>query len=67
VTPNEACRVIARNLLARFVEDADWESVPEVGESDWLEICRVMLEILDDPTYEEFAAAYAILEARADK
>lgn len=53
--------------LSRAVDEA-WESYPEIGYDDWLEVQRMVLTLAESPySAKQYATAYAFLEGRADK
>lgn len=58
---------VARHAIAGMVQNAtEWAFYPEVGEHDWLKVDQRMQELGAFPDPVEFAAAYALLESRAD-
>lgn len=64
---------IIRRLTWLLAEDGErisdlWENYPEIGEDDWIDICRRLRERhrLSDPTQVQFDAAYAHLAERAE-
>lgn len=59
---------IAREIRFKLCEGGIgelWEDYPDIGEGDWLDICR-RVESSDRPSHHDFAVAYAHLAGRAD-
>ena len=71
---DNAIRMMARHVLALAIERQDvsdlWEDLPDIAEDDWARIVRLVddtAEAHDSATPEQFAAAYALLQARAEQ
>lgn len=65
----EAVDVVARHVIRDVMERADdeWESYPEIGEYDWMEVEERIKEIVHTlaPPTDTYKAAYEFLESRA--
>ncbi len=60
-----ALDTMAREILARAVEDLDWEDYPDVGENDWDELKRRVASLAPRQRAPQVRSAYALLEQRA--
>jgi len=70
-TENAKFVLIRRLMWALAVSESVgemWEDYPEIGEHDWIDICNRLAASVarQNPSAEEFQAAYAHLAGRAD-
>lgn len=70
MTPDQAIKIVAQDAIHRALTEygtrVEWENYPEIGEDDW-ESVLVWIELFSTPpSADDFTAAYALLEARAD-
>jgi hypothetical protein len=64
-----AIEVVARMAIFNALDDIEWGNYPEIGEHDWQQVLD-RIEIVGmglKPSDDDYAKAYSILEARADK
>lgn len=69
MTPEEAIRIVARNVAVNrlLLAEDEWESYAEIGQHDWRTVVdEVTLRLVTRPSTEEFDQAYAVLKARAE-
>ncbi len=64
----EAIDIVARFALAEGAQypNLDWADYAEIGEHDWKRVVKRAGELAPYPTAEEYEAAYALLESRAE-
>lgn len=68
--PDTAIRTVARRVLwdlAQNVHDGLWESYPDIGENDWLDVVQAVEALAPLPDAKRYETAYALLAARADR
>lgn len=70
---DQALRIVAARALWQLLETdrsyshTDWGDYPDIGEYDWYRVLELMDELTpDNPTSENFDAAYTVLAARAE-
>jgi len=62
----EAVNVVARRIIAddaRFIGRGRWS---DLSEHDWALVVARMIEIADEPSVDEYEAAYGFLVTRVD-
>lgn len=67
---SDACRIVAAHQIAAIVDEhLSWEDCPEIGEHDWMTVQEAAKEIAREHRVspEEYRAAYALLESRANQ
>ncbi len=69
MSPEQAIEIIAKAALADAAEwmAGQWERYPEIGEHDWTRVVDALDRLAPYPAPEEFAEAYELLEARAER
>jgi len=70
MTPEEAIKIVARDMAARaiesFVDDDIWEPYPEVGEDDFESIVYTANALVAYPSATDLAEAIEVLKGRVD-
>lgn len=64
-----AIDTVARQVIARLVDwhiGDEWEHFPDIGEHDWQRVQTRCLALADFGDPDEYAAAYALLDSRAE-
>jgi hypothetical protein len=70
MSPARAIEIVARQVIHNATSDwgrCDWEDYPEIGEDDWFKILKEIADLAPHVARDEFAAAYDLLKARAER
>ena len=63
MTPEQAIRIVAKQLILNAARKIEWEDMPDIGEQDFMWLVKVMRELAPKP--EGFDEAVRLLEYRA--